>query len=279
MNLTKYRLLIILVVCFHFLTLSSCGDNISFNAPDGLIVILKADDLGEMTPNWSRFISIVEKDSICAGIGVISNNVKTNAAIADIRQISTIKQNNGFPVIEFWDHGFDHSKEKGMTEFNGTPYDYQQSHLQQAQNFFTNTLQLTSHAFGAPFNRTSNITASALKNFPELNIWQCDQKIEQQNSSTWRDPDKVVIHPEDQNILLNIQYVYFHVFPIKEVISNYNHDNDKPYIVIQIHPAVWHNNNFADFERLIRFYKKNHRATFMTPYQYYQYLHKVKTAS
>ncbi len=277
MSFRTQRLLIILVFCCQFTGFSSCTDDISFNAPEGLTVIIKAADLGEITPNWSRFIKIIEDDSICAGIGVIAQNVKTENSLAEIKQVSTIKQTDNFPVIEFWNHGFDHSKTKDKTEFSGTDYDYQMNHLQLAQKFFSDNLLLISHCFGAPFNRSTNVTASVLKNFPEINFWQCDQKLEKQNQSDWKDPDKVIIDQDDQHILLNIEYVYFHIFPIKDIIDHYNKDNAKPYIVIQIHPAVWHNSNFVDFEKLIRFYKTNHRATFMTPYQYYQYLHKSKS--
>src|ERR1035437_6471495 len=151
------RLSAILFLSFLFTSFSACID-VPFSNPDGLIVILKADDLGEMTPNWSRFMKIVEDDTICAGIGVISKNVKTEAARQNIRLTSTLKQPNNFPVIEFWNHGFDHSSFKGSTEFGGTGNVEQLNHMHLAQKFFTDTLKLTSHCFGAPFNRTTNVT-------------------------------------------------------------------------------------------------------------------------
>ncbi|MHB9140713.1 MAG: polysaccharide deacetylase family protein [Paludibacter sp.] len=257
----------------------ACNDNITLNAPKGLIVIFKADDLGEISPSWSRFFRIVLNDSICAGVGIISNNIKTKGSLEEIKRLSLIKQNNKFPVIEFWNHGFDHSKVKNKTEFDGTNFDYQMNHLQMAQKYFYNILQLTNHCFSAPFNRTDIVTDEVLKSFPEINIWLYYNKLENQTKPEWKDPKNEVISPNDQHIILNIDYLYFHGFPIDNIIENFNSDNKKSYIVIQIHPAMWNNDNFVDFEKLIHFYKQNHLATFMTPYQYYQFLHKKYNAN
>lgn len=259
-------------------TFIACNDNISLNAPKGLIVILKADDLGETSPNWNKFMKIVINDSICAGVGIISNNVKTESSLEEIKRLSLIKQYNKFPVIEFWNHGFDHSKVKDKTEFDGTNFDYQMNHIQMAQKYFNNKLQLTSHCFGAPFNRTDHVTDEVLKNFPEINIWLYYKRLENQNKPEWKNPKNEIINSNDHHIILNIDYHYFHGFPIDNILKNYNQDNNKPYIVIQIHPAMWNNDNFVDFEKLIHFYKQNHLATFMTPYQYYQFLHKKYNA-
>jgi len=275
-SILKYLNLFLLIILFP--TFIACNDNISLNAPKGLIIILKADDLGEISPNWNKFMNIVINDSICAGVGIISNNVKTKSAIEEIKRFSLIKQYNKFPVIEFWNHGFDHSKNKNNTEFDGTNFDYQMYHIQMSQRYFYNTLQLTSHCFSAPFNRTGIVTDEVLKSFPEINIWLYYNKLEVQTKPGWKNPNNETIRPNDQHIILNIDYLYFHGFPIDNIIENFNQDNNKPYIVIQIHPAMWNNNNFVDFEKLIHFYKQNHLATFMTPYEYYQFLHKKYTA-
>ena len=275
--MTKYIYIIIILISNFFIC--SCTEDISQNAPNGLVVILKADDLGETTANWNRFMKIIEDDSICAGIGVIANNVKTESSKIEIQRESALKQKNNFSIIEFWNHGYDHSKIRGKTEFDGTDFDFQMNHIQKAQKFFTDSLHLSSHCFGAPFNRTTHITDEVLKSFPEINIWQCYEDIEKQHHSEWKDPDKKIIKSEDQHILLNVNYLYYHGFPIDNILNNYEKDKNKPYILIQIHPAVWNDKNFDSFEKLIHFYKTNKRATFMTPYQYYQFLHKHYNAN
>jgi hypothetical protein len=247
------------------------------NAPNGLVVIIKADDLGDTTANWNRFMKIVVDNNICAGVGVIAGRVTTEGSKAEIRRVFQFKQENGFSAIEFWNHGYDHSKINGVTEFSSSDTDAQANHIQLSQSFLFENLNTTCHTFGAPFNRTSGVTSSALKNSPEINVWLCYQSNEKHYLSEWKDPNKKVINKTDQHIILNTDYLYLYDFPIGVIINNYDRDKDKPYILIQIHPAKWDDSKFSRFEKLIHFYKDKHLATFMTPYQYYKYLHREYT--
>ena len=90
----------------------------------------------ETTPNWNKFIQVVIDKEICASIGIISKPLSSKNSISEIRRISKIKQKNNFPVIEFWNHGYDHSKNGNKTEFYGTDFNYQLSHIQKSQDFF-----------------------------------------------------------------------------------------------------------------------------------------------
>ncbi len=271
----KYLIIFFLTFLLSAL-LVSCREDVSLNSPDGLVVILKADDLGEVDANWSRFIQKLIDDSICAGIGVISNNV-SNVAITEIQRINNIKQKNGYPVVEFWNHGFDHKDLKPhdeQTEFFNTNFNYQHAHFNLAQHFFTDSLHITSHTFGAPHNRTQLITEKVIEKFSEINVWQNYGKTEKYSHTDWKDPKYNVIHDTDQRIILSIDYLSLHNLNIGDIEKNYAIDSKKPYIVIQIHPAAWNDEIFQKFETIVQFYKQSHRATFMTPNQYYQFLHK-----
>ncbi|HEY5593099.1 MAG TPA: hypothetical protein VIK55_19045 [Paludibacter sp.] len=268
------KYIFIAVWLIPILLFSSCREDISLNSPNGLIVILKADDLGDTTANWNRFMKMVADNDICAGVGVISKKVTTESSISEIQRISSLLQPNKFPIIEFWNHGYDHSHFNNKYEFKGTDYNFQFDHIQLAQNFFSKSLNFTCHSFGAPFNRTSKETASEITHFPEINVWMCYEKIENQYQKEWKDPNKRVINATDEHIILNVDYLYFFKFPAEKIMYNYNHDKTKPYILIQIHPAAWNDDSFKKFEQLIHFYKDGNRGIFMTPYQYYQYLHK-----
>lgn len=270
--------ILIIILCFILVTIISCSDNVSLNSPDGLIVILKADDLGDTTANWNRFMRMVDDNKICASIGVIPAKISNEGSKAEIRKISFLKQVNNFAVIEFWNHGYNHSKNKLVTEFSGTDELSQINHIQLSQTFLYEVSQKTCHTFGAPFNHTSGVTSSALSNFPEINVWFSYQKNEKHFLNEWKDPDLKVINSIDQHLILNVDYLFLHGLPIGEAISNYDNDKKKPYIVIQFHPAKWSNLEFYKFEKLVHFYKENKRATFMTPYQYFRYLHKVYNA-
>jgi hypothetical protein len=269
------RKIFIAVWLITLMTLNSCGENISLNSPDQLVVIIKADDYGETTANWDRFIKIVSDSGICAGVGIIAKNVVTESTVSEIQRVSCILQANKYPVIEFWNHGYDHSRVNDKYEFDGTDYNYQFGHIQSAQNFFSKTLYFTCRSFGAPFNKTSTETATAINHFPEINVWMCYQKIENQYPNNWKDPNKKVIKATDEHIILDVDYASVYKFKSDEMIKNYKHDKKKPYILIQLHPNVWKKASFDEFEKLIHFYKSGNRAIFMTPFQYYEYLHKL----
>ena len=269
--LIKFLAFLIITSAFY-----SCREDVSLNSPEGLVIILKADDLGEVDANWSRFIQKLIDDSISAGIGVISKNV-SKVALTEIRRISNIKQKNGYPVVEFWNHGYDHKDLKPhdeQTEFFNTNFNYQHAHFNLAQHFFTDSLHMTSHSFGAPHNRTQLITENVIEQFPEINVWQNYGRTEKYRHTGWKDPKYKVIHDTDQRIILSIDYLSLHNLNIGDIEKNYAIDSKKPYIVIQIHPAAWNDEIFQKFETIVQFYKQSHRATFMTPYQYYQFLHK-----
>lgn len=253
--------------------INSCSDELSVKYSNLPIVIIKADDLMDTTPNWNRFMKIVDENQICAGIGVISKQLSTKNSISEIRRLSKIKQSNNFAVFEFWNHGFDHSKNGKETEFYGTNLEYQLNHIQKSQDFFIDSLQCISHSFGAPFNKTTSETASALKRYPDINVWMCYQKIEKEENNKWKDPKKKAIYSLDRFIILDVDYLYLMDFSIDNIKKNYDHDKTKPYILIQIHPERWNNKSFENFKKLIRFYKDQKRAVFMTPYQYYEFLH------
>lgn len=263
----KVLLVVLLTSSFVY-----CNEN-SVPYDPGLIVILKADDLGEMTPNWERFINIILKDSICGSIGIIADRVKTESTLEEIHKISDYKRSNNFPVIEFWNHGYNHIKNKNHTEFDGSTSEYQTNHLQMTQNFMEEKLQIQCHTFGAPYNRTDKNTLKALHSCPEICIWFCLKSLEKEEKQDWANPDDNLTSNFNK-VLLDVDYYFYKIFPIEKMIHNYSKDELKPYIVIQVHPLMWKNKNFDDFESLINFYK-SHKTTFMTPYQYYQYLNKI----
>ena len=267
----KYLFFLILITCIFI----SCIDDVSQHQPKALIVILKADDFGDTTANWNRFIKKIIDDSICASIGVISKNVHENS-IPEIQRISTLHQVNGSPVIEFWNHGYDHLNLKSNdeeTEFLNTNSDYQYKHFELAQHFFSDSLHIICHSFGAPHNRSDCKTDSIIKKFPEINVWQQYTKLERYDRKVWKNPKYKVINNTDQHIVLSIDYLSLKSLNTVDFEKNFLNDYKKPYLLVQIHPAIWNDAMFENFERIIQFYKNSHKVQFMTPYQYFNYLH------
>ncbi len=255
---------------FLVLQLISCERDHTINA-DQTVVIIKADDLGNITPNWQRFISMTIDNNIASSIGVISNNMTEKATIEKVKEWSVLKNVKGESNFEFWDHGYDHSNTNNIYEFNGTDLASQIDDLKRSQNFFKDSLGLICSTFSAPYNQSSNVTFEALKLFPEIKIWICYQRIEKQSHSSWINPNFSSVKYKQSHILLDIKVEAVYHIPINSVKSFFNANKFAPYLVIQIHPNAWTDNDFSDFQTLIDFLKTKH-VIFMTPVQYFNYL-------
>lgn len=265
---------ILFILCtFLTVVLYSCEEDALSNPDEIPIVILKADDLGEIDEAWARFMNIIQEEDICAGIGIITNNVKSPNTVNELQRIASKKQLNGFPVIEFWNHGYNHYSNGNIKEFSGTSPDYQTEHIKLAQQFFIDTFKLPCHTFSAPYNRTCKETQKALAGFPEIKVWMCHEKLEETTGANWKNPKKNEIKQDDKQVVLYLDYLFLKGFNYKKINQNYKKDKSKPYILIQIHPANWKEDDFDSFQEFIRVYKNDKQAVFMTPYQYYEFLH------
>lgn len=164
-------------------------------------------------------------------------------------------------LIDYSNNGFgswDHIPLYQKTEFWNSGYNFQLSHLQSSQAFFSNTLGIISHSFGAPFNKSDSDTKLALSTFTDVKVWMCYQPTEPQVSN-----EKLIL---DVTIVEDGQ-LQFHADPI---INNWANDyQHRPYIVIQMHPNSWRGEaSWSELDRLISFLKTKN-VTFMLPYQYY----------
>lgn len=238
-----------------------------------MVVIIKADDLGNMTPNWERFIHMVEKNSICASIGIITSHVTNQNSIQEIKEITTYQQINGEPVIEFWNHGYDHSGDKNNSEFFGTSLEYQTDHIKKSQQFFIDSLGINCVTFSTPFNRTSAETYQALTHAPEIHILMTAQKTEIYEKEKWVEIAKKPSKYNSFRIRLNIQFRSVSDVPLDKIKKHITSINDNAYVVVQIHPNLWDEKDFSDFQDMINLFKRK-QVQFMTPQQYYKFLHK-----
>ncbi|HPS10849.1 MAG TPA: hypothetical protein PK664_05710, partial [Paludibacteraceae bacterium] len=63
--------------------------------------------------------------------------------------------------------------------------------------------------------------------------------------------------------------------PLTDIENYFKVEINDSYLVIQIHPNPWEDDDFADFQRMIDFLKDK-KVTFMTPDEYYQFLKSTK---
>jgi len=221
------------------------------------LIILKADDLiydkkKIISDNWTRFLHYVVSKKIRSSVGLIGNSLETE----DERYFHLLKYLNRTGVIELWNHGYDHLL--GAQDFSGELYDefrnksldYQKEQLSKTQELAKEKLDLTIRTFGAPGNAIDSITILALDAFDEIKVWFFGLD----------GSDKLVLrrNAEIEFPIGNPDYNSF--------IQNY--DSGKDYLVFQIHPNQWDENQFNSFKEIISFLNAR-SLTFILPYEYY----------
>ncbi|MBP1663599.1 MAG: polysaccharide deacetylase [Bacteroidetes bacterium] len=272
MIIKKYCLISLLSL--FALLQAGCTDNITPDQP--LVVIIKADDFNDYSPNWQRFIAILQQNDISAAAGVSTKLVVSNhAEILNIRELSALRRSDNQPLIEFWNHGYDHAGDNGDSpEFDNSDVDLQKKHLQIAQRFFSDSLHFTAKTFSAPHNRSTAATLHALSGFPELNVIMRYKMHEKYSlKRPWIDPNKKKCKPGDK-ICLNITYQYLFDIPSTDVENYFKARKKENYLLIQLHPNPWDDNDFNDFQNMISFLKEKN-VKFMTPDEYFQYLNRI----
>ena len=104
--------------------------------------------------------------------------------------------------------------------------------------------------FGAPGNAIDNNTITALDSFDEIKVWfyglDGSNKLVLERTSDMEYPAG---KPD---------YISF--------LESY--DSTKEYLVFQIHPNMWDENQFEEFKKIIS-YLKEQKITFVLPYEYY----------
>jgi hypothetical protein len=221
------------------------------------LIILKADDLiydekKIISENWTRFLHYVVSEKIKASVGLLVNSLE----IDDERYFHLLKYLNRTGYIEIWNHGYDHLL--GAQNLNGELYDefrnstlnYQIEQLKKAQELAREKLNITLHTFGAPGNAIDSTTILALDALNEIKVWffglDSSDKLVLGRSADMEYPTG----KPDYNSFVQ------------------NYDPSKEYLVFQIHPNQWDENQFNSFEEIIRYLKDRH-STFILPYEYY----------
>jgi peptidoglycan/xylan/chitin deacetylase (PgdA/CDA1 family) len=223
------------------------------------IIILKADDFtgvssGTVTENWTRFINLILKKKIKAGLGLIGNSIDGN----NKQYFELIKKLYLTNRFEFWNHGFDHvigavnSDGEIFHEFMNTSLEHQKEHLFRTQELAKEKLGIVLRTFGAPGNAFDENTRDALDSVDDIKVWLFGSN----------ESDKLVLG-RFAEIEFPTHYPDYNRF-----IDNY--DSTKNYLALQIHPNSWDGVRLDEFEKIVDFLVQE-KATFLTPYEYFQY--------
>ena len=201
-------------------------------------IILKADDLAGfpgkdlvVPKRWQRFVDVVEKYKIKATIGIIGNSLLFD----DKKYFDWVKKYSD--IIEFWNHGFLHRKfnfdGEEYYEFKGTSKEYQLQLISYTNKLAKEKLGFEFETFGAPYNAVDKNTSLAL-NYTNI-----------KKGFFLKDGFKGV------NLINRIDFE----FKVGEGSFLFFKENLKSfdYAVIQIHPNMWNENTFIEFENIIKF--------------------------
>lgn len=225
--------------------------------------ILKADDFGEINPakkewaNYVKFFDLVQEKRICAGIGVIGNQVEDPSK----NFVTFVQKMDKTGRFEFWNHGYDHGYDAKDAEFQGKSYAYQYKKMTDAQDVMKRYFGITMHTFGAAGNHIDVTTAQVIANIPEMKVWLYNGKIPAPNGKLgipegtdieWRAKDSRRIDSE-------------------RFKKSYN-PNAKV-LLCQMHPLCFGSEDFSEFEKFVDFLLGKD-VEFILPYEYYKLLQK-----
>jgi len=212
-----------------------------------LVVILKADDI-IYKDQWKKYIKYIEDKKLKTSVGVVAS-LLNNQVLSDWMKELAKKS-----YIQVWNHGLTHAcTDDGGSEFKGKSYEDQLLRLQESQTLIKEKLNVDSTTFGAPCNYIDNNTARAVSELDEIETWYFGK------STT----DKFLLD-RFGNIEYPTSYPNY-----TEFVDNFNKKNlgSYSYLVFQIHPGHWDDNNRVEFEKIMNFlFSKN--AVFMTPDEY-----------
>lgn len=225
------------------------------------IAIIKADDVSGIHTKWERFFKLAEEHGVPVSAGVIANSFEKQ----DGKYLEWLKKWDATGKVEFWNHGWDHRRweEKGAyrSEFSGTGHEHQKNHISKVQEAGNKALGKSFVAFGTPFNDMDEDTAKALNEFPELQMVFCRPEAEPTKSLK----DKILMPMFLRGENDGTGKPNFAKF--KEEYEKRMTSSPLAFCAFQFHPAVFSEEGFGEFVRIIEFLKKE-GWTFMLPADY-----------
>ncbi|MCW1884502.1 polysaccharide deacetylase family protein [Luteolibacter flavescens] len=225
------------------------------------IAIIKADDVTGVNAKWERFFLLAEKHGVPVSAGVIGNSFEKQDAKYD----EWLKKWEATGKVEFWNHGWDHRRwdENGAykSEFSGSGYEHQKTHLVKTQEAGEAALGKPFIAFGTPFNDMDADTAKALNEIPQLKLFFC--RPESEPAKLLEGKILLPMHLRGEND--GTGKPNFAKF--KEEYEKRKDDPSLTPCAFQFHPGFFSEAAFADFSAIVEFLKAE-GWSFMLPADY-----------
>ena len=225
------------------------------------IIIFKFDDFTKTSESWERVAEYGIKNNVKFSIGIIGKSLED----ADQKTFDWIKTFYNTGIFEFWNHGYNHEKNKNGLEFFGTSADEQYSSLEKTQKLGEKKLGITFATFGAPWNKTDQNTIEALEKISEIKIWLHGDPICK---------SKICLRPSNMSCERLKDRDKFFV-DLESFKSQYNTVKSREYLVLQFHPASWKKmNSVREFLSIVDYLNNDPDVKFMLPSQYATYKYK-----
>ena len=223
-----------------------------FSAPK---IILKLDDLS-VKNGVCQCLPVMDylvQKQLKAGFGIIASK-NDNSVLFALTPYLKAKNPKNEALFEIWHHGLDHIK----PEFQGTGYDYQKSHFEEADQQIKKLLGIQMHTFGTPFNASDSVTNIVITENSDYKVFMYSSiKPKQSNGILYLDH-----RVNMENGTGKPEFDFF--------VENYNKSkaNYQDYIILQGHPGQWIPEKLEQFKKIIDFLISE-GCEFVKPYEYY----------
>ena len=203
-------------------------------------IIFKCDDLECLSDNVLLFDRIVKKYNLKASWGIIGRFIHE----ASEEYVQWISDKNLSGTYEFWNHGYSHGykSKNDDTQYEFLLYSVKKQYraIQQTQSLSKDKLGVTLACFGAPANKISWKTAIALLFCREIKGWFYGFRL-----------NKYIF---DRSV--EIEFPCGHVDFKKFKDAYIKWGKSKNIITYQIHPNMWQDDDFQQFEKIIQYLNK-----------------------
>mgnify|MGYP001354367382 CR=1 FL=1 len=136
-------------------------------SPARKIVVIKADDMRAIHPNWDRFFFHAKEKDIKVSVGIFGNSIESPSNEYAIWLKKSIEDGR----VEYWNHCWDHekwgTKEAPTWEYCGSGYEHQKAHFERTQAA-GRKLGFTFRIFGAPYNQMDADTVRVINESPDI---------------------------------------------------------------------------------------------------------------
>ena len=226
--------------------LQACAlDSNSAQDKDAVTIVLKLDDMrqrhGAIPSGWQRVYEFTESRGIPFSAGIICNSLEAGPS----EYFEGLKAWAESGRVEFWNHGYDHRQwtEAGqrIREFQGTSYEQQLEHLKRSQELGVEKIGVRFVSFGSPFNSTDAATEQALSEIPELKVWIYGPGNQAAGKHVLKRNYKLNLEPKTGQL------------DLEQFKAAYLSNDPGKVLVLQGHPMLWDDAEFAVFTQIIDF--------------------------